>query len=100
MYASIRRYEGSGRVDKITQLVKEDLLPILRKVPGFIAYYGIDARYGVAVTVTIFEDRGAAVKANKLAEKWAEGVLSSNFIKSPEVISGEVLVYEGIESSL
>lgn len=99
MYASIRRYEGSGRIDEISQLVKEDLLPILRKIPGFVAYYAVDARYGVAVTITIFEDRGAAVKANKLAEKWVEENLSSAFIKSPEVISGDVVVYGGVVSS-
>ena len=96
MYASIRRYEGSGKVDEIARLVKEDLLPIIRKVPGFVAYYGIDARYGVAVTISIFEDRGAAVEAHKLAEKWVEENLASNFIKSPEVMSGEVVVFEGV----
>lgn len=99
MYASIRRYEGAGKVDEITRLVKEDLLPILKKVPGFIAYYAVDARYGVAVTITIFKDRGAAVQANKLAEKWVEENLASTFIKSPEVMSGQVVVYGGTESS-
>ena len=98
MYASIRRYEGAGNIDVVVRVVKEGFLPIIRKLPGFVAYYAVDARYGAAITISIFEDEAGAVQADRLAETWVEENLTSIFPLSPEVTSGEVVVYESTES--
>ena len=94
MYASIRRYEGAGRIDQVIELVDQGFLPIIRQVPGFVAYYAMDVRYGAAVTVSIFENRAGAVEADRLADRWVKENLSSVFPKSFEVTSGEIVVYE------
>jgi hypothetical protein len=98
MYVNVRRYEGAGKIDEVTQLVEKDFLPLIRKVPGFLAYYAVDARYGVAVTISIFEDQVGAIEADRLAENWVSENLTSTFPNSPEVTSGDVVVYDFIDS--
>lgn len=94
MYASIRRYEGAGNIEEVVRAVKEGFLPILRNVPGFVAYYALDIRYGVAITISIYEDEVGAVEAERLAEKWVRESLASTFPNPVEVTSGEVVVYD------
>lgn len=94
MYAVIRRYEGAGKIDEVVRLVEEGFLPIMRKVPGFLSYYAVDARYGVAVTISIFKDQAGAVEAEKLAQNWVIENLASTFPNFPEVTSGQVVVHE------
>ena len=94
MYASIRRYEGAGNINEVVRAVKEDFLPILRNVPGFVAYYAVDIRYGVAITISIYDDEVGAVEADRLAEKWVRESLVSTFPHAAEVMSGEVVVYD------
>lgn len=49
MYAAIRRYEGieSGAVPEVMRRVEAGLLPEMRNIPGFVAYYALDAGAGV-----------------------------------------------------
>jgi hypothetical protein len=96
MYASIRRYEGAGRIDKVVGLVEEGFLPLISKVPGFLAYYAVDARYGIAVTISIFATRAGAKEADRMAETWAQDNLGSVFPNQPEITTGEVVVYQAV----
>jgi len=50
LHATIRRYEGvdATRMNEVTSKVKETLVPQLRELPGFAAYYLIEAGNGVA----------------------------------------------------
>jgi hypothetical protein len=98
MYANVRRYEGAGKIDEIVQLVEKDFLPLIRKVPGFLAYYAVDARYGVAVTISVFEDQAGAIEGARLAENWVNENLTSTFPNPPEVTSGDVVAYDFIDS--
>ena len=93
MYASVRRYEGAGNIDEVVRLVQQGFVPLISKVPGFLAYYAVDARYGVAITISIFEDEAGALEADRLAEEWVRKNLSAALPDSPEVTSGEVVVY-------
>ena len=44
MFATIRRYQGQpGQTEKTIQRVKDGLIPILSKQPGFVSYHAIDA---------------------------------------------------------
>jgi len=97
MHANIRRYGGAGNIHEVAQLVVEDFLPIIQQVPGFLAYYAVDARYGVAVTISIFADEAGSVEADRLAENWVEENLTSTFPNAAKATSGKVVVYESTE---
>jgi len=43
MYAAVRRFEGVTDSQKVVQVAKEGFLPIISEMPGFVAYYLVDA---------------------------------------------------------
>jgi hypothetical protein len=47
MYVAVRRYEGVTDSQRVAQKVQEVFVPIVREMPGFVAYYFVDAGYGV-----------------------------------------------------
>ena len=42
MYVAVRRYEGVTD-PKSGQLVDEGFVPVISEIPGFVAYYFVDA---------------------------------------------------------
>ncbi len=92
MYGSIRRYRvASGRFDEIVRAVKEGLLPLLQKTPGFLGYYVIDTKDDRATSFTICENQAAVDQANRIALGWVERNLP-NQLADPEVFAGNMPV--------
>jgi hypothetical protein len=90
MFASIRRYQGHpGRVEETIRLVENGFLPILKKQPGFVAYYAIEAGQNIVVSVSIYKDRASAEAANKAAAAWVTENLSE-LVDKAGVSVGEV----------
>ena len=59
MYVAVRRYEGVSDSQKVARLVEEDYVPIISEMPGFVAYYCVDAGDGVMVSTSVFEHKDA-----------------------------------------
>jgi hypothetical protein len=75
-------------------LVEKDFLPIISEMPGFIAYYCVDAGDGVMVSTSVFEHKDAEEQSNfRAGEFVAEdlGLLSPN---PPQITAGEVVAYK------
>ena len=70
MYAAVRRYEGIANDAEAGRLVGETFVPLLQHVPGFIAYYWIDAGDGVMASMSLFENQEGADKSVELAHAW------------------------------
>ena len=73
--------------------VETGLVPILRQVPGFKAYYVFGGRAdGAMGSVSLFESEEAARTANEKALAWAKenlaGLVEST---APEVLDAKVL---------
>jgi hypothetical protein len=43
MYAAVRRFEGVTDPQKVVQVAEEGFVPIISEMPGFVAYYLVDA---------------------------------------------------------
>ena len=43
MYVAVRRYEGATDPQRVGQVVDEFFVPIISELPGFVAYYAVDA---------------------------------------------------------
>lgn len=67
MYATVRRYEGVTDPTEAARHVNEGFLPIISQVPGFVAYYWVDAGDGVMVSTSVFEDQTGAEESNRRA---------------------------------
>jgi hypothetical protein len=94
MYVAVRRYDGVRDSQKVAQLVEKYFLPIISEMPGFIAYYCVDAGDGVMVSTSVFEHKDAEEQSNfRAGEFVAEdlGLLSPN---PPQITAGEVVAYK------
>jgi hypothetical protein len=59
MYVAVRRYEGVTDAQKVRQEAEEGFVPIISEMPGFVAYYWVDAGDGVIVSTSVFEHKEA-----------------------------------------
>ncbi|MGT2532291.1 hypothetical protein ACU4GG_38470 [Streptomyces nojiriensis] len=71
--------------------VDEGFVPLLRQVPGFVAYYWIDAGGGVMVSTSVYEDRAGAEESVRRAAEFVRDNLASLLPTPPQVTAGEVV---------
>ena len=95
MHVAMRQYQvDPGSVDEITRGVNEGLLPIIKDVDGYQAYYAVDAGGGRIASVSVFEDRAGAEESTRLAADYIRQNMASLFPNPPEVLEGEVVVHD------
>ena len=95
MHAAIRQYQvDPGSVDEIRRGLNEGLLPKIKEVYGFQAYYAIDAGGGRMASISVFEDRAGAEESTRMAADWIRQNMASLFPNPPEVLQGEVVAHE------
>jgi hypothetical protein len=94
MYATIRRYEGVTNPTEAGRLVRETFLPVVSKIPGFVAYYWVDAGGGVMISTTVFQDKAGAEESNRKAATVVRESLASLLPNPPQITAGEVVVHK------
>ena len=95
MHVTVRRYAGKGAlIDKLVPPVRDGLVPLLKRAPGFKVYCGFASEDGHVVTVSVFDDRSSADAANEQARGWVASNLRDLVSDPPEVIAGEVLLHD------
>ena len=94
MYVAVRRYEGVSDSQKVAQLVEEDYVPIISEMPGFVAYYCVDAGDGVMVTSSVFEHKDAEEQSTFRAGEFVAEDLGQLAPNPPQVTAGEVVSYK------
>jgi hypothetical protein len=90
MYAAVRRYEGITDIDELVRRSDDEVVPILREVSGFVAYYVIDAGGGTGVSISIYEDQAGAEESTQRAARMVSENLAALFTSRPQVTSGAV----------
>jgi len=91
MYGAVRRYEGITNDAEAARLVGESFVPLLEHVPGFIAYYWIDAGHGVMASLSLFESQEGADKSVQIAKAWVAEKAPALFPNPPRVTEGPVV---------
>src|SRR5438128_5101230 len=94
MFISIRRYSGvkPDALDEIVRRIEAELLPQIRAMPGFVAYYVLDECDGVLAAVGFFVHQSAAENANRLTAGWVQEHLAASLAMSPQITLGAVRV--------
>jgi hypothetical protein len=92
MYAAVRRYEGVSDPQKVAKVAEESFVPIISEMPGFVAYYVVDAGDGVLVTTSVFEHKDAEEQSTFRAGEFVAEHLLPLVPNPPQVTAGEVLV--------
>jgi Antibiotic biosynthesis monooxygenase len=95
MYAAIRRYHTDpDSIDEIARRVNEEFLDIVSDMPGFVAYFVLNAGQGEIGSVSVFEDQQRAEESNSRAEEWVRQNLSDLLPTPPDFAAGEVVAYK------
>ena len=93
MYVAVRRYEGVSDTKKVAQLAREGFLPIISEMPGFVAYYLVDAGDGVSLSTSVFEHKDAEEQSTFRAGEFIAEHLAPLLPNPPQVTAGEVVAY-------
>jgi hypothetical protein len=91
MYAVVRRYEGVTDPAEAGRRVNEGFVPLVRGVPGFVAYYWVDAGGGVMVSTSVFDDLAGAEESTKRAAEFVREHLAPLFPQPPQITAGQVV---------
>jgi hypothetical protein len=91
MYAVVRRYDGVMDAAEAGRRVKEEFIPLLQDMPGFVAYYWVNAGGGVMVSTSVFQDQAGEEESTKRAADYVRTSLASLLPNPPQVTAGEVV---------
>jgi hypothetical protein len=94
MYAAVRRYEGVTDPKKVAKVGQEGFVPIISELPGFVAYYAVDAGDGVVLSTSVFEHKDAEEQSTFLAGEFVAEHLATLLPNPPQITAGEVLTYK------
>jgi len=90
MYAVIRRYHfEQNNSEEIDRRIKDVFVHLLRKTPGFEAYYWLDTGEGEGASLSVFQDKAGADESIRIAAQFVEQHLGT-LLGKPELIQGEV----------
>ena len=72
MYATVREYDNVREPTELSRRLNEEFVPVVRALPGFVAYYWIDVgeEGGRMCSVSVFESRESAEASNDAALEW------------------------------
>ncbi len=90
MYLTLRRYAeiGARMYDVVFRKVEAGLVPMLKARPGFRSYCALLNEEGEGVSVTAFDEREQAIRANEEVFGWVEANLRDLLPDPPSVIAG------------
>jgi hypothetical protein len=94
MYVAVRRFEGVSDPQKVAKVAQEGFVPIISQMPGFVAYYSVDAGDGVVVSTSVFEHKDAEEQSTFVAGEFVAEHLAPLLPNAPQVTAGEVEAYK------
>jgi hypothetical protein len=94
MYIAVRRYEGVTNPSEAGRIVDEGFVPIISGMPGFVAYYWVDAGDGVMISTSVFEHKDAEEQSTFMAGEFVAEHLEPLMPNPPQITAGEVVAYK------
>jgi len=94
MYAVIRRYEGidAASMEEVLRRGTDELVPLIRETPGFVAHYVIGGEGGQLISVSVFEDRSGAEESSRKVLERIQDTLAA-LLPQPQITMGDVLLH-------
>jgi len=94
MYATVRRYDGVTDPREAGRRVNEGFVPLVSQIPGFVAYYWVDAGGGVMISTGVFQDQSSAEESDRKAADWVrDNNMAEVMPNPPQITAGEVVGY-------
>lgn len=90
-YMAIRRYHiipGTG--EEFLQRVQAGFVPIISRIPGFIAYDALQIGNDQIVSISVFDTPVGVIESTPRALRWVQGNIAELIEGIPEVMAGQV----------
>jgi hypothetical protein len=95
MHGVLRHYTLSPKdVDEVVRRIAEGGVPIIKAIPGFVAFTMLDAGGGKLVTYSIYESQAGTAESTKRAASWVKEHVAPMLPTPPQVLEGDVRVRE------
>jgi hypothetical protein len=95
MYAVVRSYNIiCGTKKKLIQHVQGNLVPLLNHVPGFLAYFLVDAGENEVTIISTYDTRADAKAAARLTKEWVDEYAEPCIQGCSKVVAGQVKVQQ------
>lgn len=93
MYVVTHRYHFDPKMsEEINSYIREGLVGLIQKAPGFITYYWVDTGEGTGLSLSAFEDKTGAEEAARLTAGYMQRYLAA-LLGKPSITQGEVRTY-------
>jgi hypothetical protein len=99
MYSAVRRYEGVTDPTEAARRVRDEFVPYISGLPGFVEYYWIDLGQNVMLSVSVFDSLPNAIEGNQSAVAWVRANMASVLPQNPRVESGKVVAHRNSSGS-
>ena len=76
----------------IDTYVRDVLMPLLRKAPGFVAYYWLNAGDGNGVSLSLYTDKAGADASVSIAAEFVRTHVA-DLVGNPEVVEGRIAAH-------
>jgi len=90
-WLTVRQYEGVTNTKEAERLVKEGLVPLIAKLPGFISYYWTDAGNGVMISVSVYTNKEAEEESNRIAADFVKQHMAALLPNPSRITAGHVV---------
>jgi hypothetical protein len=90
MFVRIRKYTGCTDAKEVNRLAQAEVLPVLRKVPGFRSYVVIAGNHTM-VSISTFDSKASVETANQRAREVVQKSIAKFLPNPPEITMGELL---------
>ena len=92
MYVTVRRYVTDPKsVSEVMGRIKEEFVPIISKVPGFMSYSVLDAGNGTLASISSFESKSGADESTRRTADWVKSV-SLLLPNPPQITAGDMVI--------
>jgi hypothetical protein len=93
MFAVVRRYQfDPNKKAEIDKKVKDSFVPLIKKSPGFVAYYWLSNDEGRGCSMSVFQDKAGAEQSVKAAADYVAKNLAG-LLHKPDVTMGPVTAH-------
>jgi heme-degrading monooxygenase HmoA len=95
MYTVIRKYNLiRGTKEELIQHVRESLVPLLNHVPGFRAYFLMDAGDNEVAIISTFDTLADAKAAARLTKEWVTEYAEPCIQGCSKIATGQLKVHQ------
>jgi hypothetical protein len=79
---------------EVARQLEEHFLPIISEMPGFVAYYVVDAGEGVMVSTSVFEHQAAEEESSWRAGQFVAEHIAPLSPNPPQIIAGDGVAHK------